>query len=1055
MRRFLLLSFLMAFSVMVFAQTRTVTGTILDETGAPVPFASVTEKGTNHGVAADANGTFSINARTGTVLIITAAGFGSREITVGSGSTANITLTKGEGQEIEEVVVTAMGIKRSQKALGYAVSEVPPTSVLQKSEPDLLKGLQGKVPGVDIRTSQGTPGAGTRIQIRGNSSFGLETQPLIVVDGVPYSNETITTSSQTSGGTAYGSGLANLDPNDIESMSVLKGVAASALYGSRASRGVIVITTKSGAAKKGENPININYRTGYSIEKIANLPKYQNSYGTGSQFNYSNSNGSWGPKFGWRDSIPAWPEYLAAYPKLFSATGQTPYRAYPDNVNELFKTGLVSENSIGVNGGNENTSFSLTASNLAHKGYVENSRYDRNNIGVGGQTKYKKLTVGGNLSYVRSKQRGGYFGENQVDGAASQFARSLFLGRNWDLSLPYQDANGKPLTPVGNAQFDNPHWAAYNNVATTIEDRIVAGARAAYKFNNWIEATYNIGVNTKDLTRDEITQEYSRAANGLGRIVNDLYKAQELESVLMLLLNPRISDDVTLDVKLGNNINQRTSRRQVNQGLDFIVPGIYNLVNTATKSFADDSRSKRRIVGNFADVTIGYRNFAFLNATGRYDMTSTLPYKNAKYFYPSLSGSFVFSDAFKLKSDILNYGKVRAGWARAGNDANPHLTEDVFGINSNNFLGLPRTSRSSLVTDPNLTPEFTTEVEAGLDLAMFKRRFNLDFTVYDKKSTNLIYAISLPSSTGYGSFYTNIGEISNKGVEIGATITPVQTDDITWDIRGAFTKNKNMVVSLTEGLDRTALRGVLTGITPYLEPGYPFGYLRGEKVDRDDKGNVLINPATGGMIIALEEGMVGDPNPDFKLGLSTGFRFKGLFMNALFDWTQGGDIYSVTLSSLLGRGVTMDTWDREKSAVIPGVYGDPNTHEPILVNGQTVPNQTRITVNDLYFSPNATTGATFAINTATEMNIYDATVYRLREVTLGYDIPKSVYNKLGVKGATISFSGRNLWHLAPNVPKYSNFDPEVSSFGSSSTQGIELSAAPTTRRFGVNLSVNF
>ncbi len=1039
---------------LAFSQVKTVQGTVMDESAMPVPFASVTVKGGKTGVAANAEGKFTIQVAKDAVLVVSATGFTTVEAVV-KGDTLNVVLEKGEGQIIEEVVVTAMGIKRVDKSLAYSVSKVDPGTLLQKSEPDLLKGMQGKVPGVDIRSSQGTPGAATRIQIRGNSSFGLENQPLIIVDGVPYSNDQVTTSIQTSGGSAYGSGIANLDPNDVESFSVLKGAAAAALYGSRGSRGVVLITTKSGSAKKGARDVNVTLNSSYSVEKIANLPKYQNTYGAGANFFYQNANGSWGPKFGTLDSIPAWPEYLKAYPNLFSPTGKTPYRAYPNNVKELFQTGRVMENSIGVNGGSGNTTFALTISNLLHKGYVENSSYGRNNIGVGGQTKYKNLTVGANLSYMSSKQVGGFFGENQVDGAASQFARSLFLARNWDLSLPYQDANGKPLTPNGGSQFDNPHWAAYNNIAQTNEERTIMGVRLGYKINSWIDAMYNLGYNNYVLNRSERTQEFSRAANGLGRIVEDRYVSKELESTFMLLFSPKISNIFTLDAKVGNNINQREPSRKVNTGLDFIVSGTYNLKNTATQSFDRDKRSYRRIVGFFAEATLGYKNYAFLTVTGRNDITSTLPYKNASYFYPSFAGSFVFTDAFGIKSNILNYGKIRASWARVGNDADPWNGEDTYTLLSN-FTALPRATRGSTTIDPKLTPEFTSEVEGGLDLTLFDRRVNIDFTAYSKRSTNLIYAVSLPASTGYDNFYTNIGEITNKGVEIGLTGKIVRTKDFNWTVRGAFTKNKNMVVRLVDGLERVSLDEVLTSITPYLEPGKPFGYLRGTKVIRDEAGNPLINPSTGGMVVANDQGMVGDPNPDFKLGLSTGLNYKGIFMNALFDYTKGGDIYSVTISSLLGRGVVADTKDREASFVIPGYYIDMNTKKALLDgNGNKIPNQTRITANDLFFSPNANNGATYAINTATEFNIYDATVYRLREIVLGYEIPKSLYKNIPISKATISVSGRNLWYLAPNVPESTRFDPEVSSFGSSDTQGIELSTAPTTRRFGINLNVVF
>ena len=1046
------LCMLCLFATTAFSQTRAITGIVRDAKGDPVPFASIKIKGGKTGVSADANGQFTINAKQGDVLVVSATDITAKEITVGAGNTVDVSVVRSQAS-LSEVVVTASGIRRQDKALGYAISKVDPDALLQKSEPDMLKGLQGKVAGVDIRSSQGTPGAATRIQIRGNSSF-QSTQPLIIVDGVPYSNTQLTTSSQTSGGTAYGSGIANLDPNDIASMNVLKGVAASSLYGSRAAAGVVVITTKSGSASRGKKGVGINVRSSVSWENVANLPKYQNDYGTGSQFGYSNSNGSWGPAFKSLDSIPAWPDYKAAYPELFPSAN-IKYRAYPNNVKDLFKTGMLYENSVGLTGGDDKSSVALTLSNLSQSGYVENSDYGRNNIGLGGQTKLKDwITVGGNFSYTRSKQKGGYFGENQVDGASSLFARTLFLGRNWDLNLPYQDKTGKPLTPNGGGQFDNPRWAALNNVATTFEERTIAGARAEVKVNSWIKINYNFGANTSTINRKEVTEINSRAASGLGRLIVDNYRLQELESVLLLTLNPKLNEDFDLRVILGNEINQRTTTREVNQGDQFIVPGLYTLPNTKTQAFGTDAYSRRRLLGYYTDITLGYKNYAFLNVSGRVDKSSTLPVKNNTYFYPQASLSLVFTDAFNLKTNWLDFGKVRASWARVGNDANPNSIEDVFVVGTN-FLGQPTASRSGTTYDPNLTPEFTNEIELGTNLSFWKRRINLDLSVYRKISTNLIAPVSLPESAGYTQLYTNFGEISNKGIEIDLTVRPIQTKSFSWDIHGAFTKNKNIVVKLKEGIDRFATGGVLTSISPYFEAGMPYGYLRGTKSLRDADGNLLINPATGGMIVADDQGMIGDPNPDYKLGITNSFSFKGFFLNALFDMTKGGDLYSVTVTSELGRGVTQDTKDRETSWVIPGVYGDPNTKQAILVGGKTVPNQTRITTNDLYFSPNANNGATFGINTATEWNVYDATVYRLREVTLGYELPKKLFKKLPFNTVTVSMSGRNLWFLAPNFPKYSNFDPEVNSYGATNIQGIELSAAPTTRRYGVNLNVTF
>jgi TonB-linked SusC/RagA family outer membrane protein len=1074
MKRTLLLVLSILPALILFAQNRTITGKVTNKDGKPVPFATVTVKGTTTAVSSDVNGNYSIQAPANSTLVFSAASFQALEVNIGTRTSVDAAITASG--DLSEVVVTALGIRKADKALGYSIAKVDPNSLLQKSEPDMLKGLQGKAAGVDIRSSQGTPGAATRIQIRGNSSFFGDNQPLIIVDGIPYSNDQVTTSNQTTGGTAYSSGISNLDPNDIASMNILKGSSAAALYGSRASNGVIVITTKSGSAARSRKGSEVTYSSSFSLENIANLPAYQNLYGTGANFLFSPaSNGSWGAPFGSNhtfglDSVPNFPTYQAAYPELFPSSGRIAYRAFPDNVKNLFRTGTVVENSIGFNGGDDKNSIALTASNLSQRGYVVNSSYDRTNVGIGGSTRTSfGLTVRGNFSYARSTQKGGYFGENQVGGAASMFARSLFLGRNWDTGLPYADKAGNNLTWNGGGQFDNPLWSAYHNTANTYEERYIAGIHADININKWIRLDYNIGSNVNTLNRREITELSSRAAEGLGRIVLDNYRNQEIESNALLTLSPNIHKDFSFRAVIGNSVNQRTATRQIATGNRFITAGIYTLGNTAQQIFGPvvagapvpslgDNYQRQRLIGVFGDVTIGYKNFAFIEATGRNDWASTLPISSRSYFYPSVSGSFVFTDAFNMHSNILDFGKVRAGWAKVGRAALPYSLDNVYVLGVN-FLGQPTASVSNSANDPNLKPEFTREVEIGTQLSFLKRRIELDVAWYNKNSTNLIAPISIPSSSGYAQFYTNYGKINNTGIEIDLTVKPIQTRDFTWSIHGAFTRNRNIVKELIAGVDRLLLRGVLSGasnINPYLEPGLPFGYLRGNKVFRDSAtGAILINPATGGMIVKNDQEMVGDPNPDYKLGVTNTFSYKGFFLSALFDMTKGGDIYSVTVSSLLGRGVTLDTRDRLSNWIIPGVYGDPATGKAILVGGKPIPNTTSITTNDLYFSPNSTNGATFAINTATEWNVYDATVYRLREVTLGYEIPKSMFKKLPIGSATISLSGRNLWYLAPNFPKYTHFDPEVNSFGSTSTQGIELSAAPTTKRYGVNLKVTF
>jgi TonB-linked SusC/RagA family outer membrane protein len=1052
MKKELLLWLLLCTGVLnAVAQTRSISGRVTDaKDGSALPGVTVVVKGTTRGVFTAGDGSYKISADNGATLVFSFVGYLTKEASVGSSNVIDQTL-EADKKQLGEIVVTAVGIKRDEKALGYSLTQVKPDQILQKSEPDMLKGLQGKVAGVDIRASQGTPGAATRINIRGNTSFFGNNEPLIIVDGIPYNNDQVTTSAQTSGGGAYSSGLSSLDPNDIASMNVLKGAAAAALYGSRASNGAIVITTKSGSAGRSKKGLEVTYSSSLAFERVAGLPKYQNDYGAGSLFRYGNANGSWGPKFGTLDSIPAWSDYLNAYPELFSSTGKTPYKAYPNNVKDLFRTGSIFENSVSANGGDEKSSVSITASYLNQDGYVPSSSFNRASLSIGGQTKLNMgLTVSGSFAYSRSNQIGSPFGENQVDGAASSFARNLFLARNWNIAgLPYQDANNRPVSPLG-TQFDNPLWSFKHNTITTNTDRYVAGIKFGYNVGDWLGLSYQIGTNTNNLFRREVTDIGSRAAEGLGRIVEDNYQFQEIESNLIATITPRLkSEDFDLKAIVGHNVNQRTKRDRLFLGNEIVSPGVYTLDNTKTVLPNGGVYTQRRLWGIFADVELGYKNWAFLSVTGRNDWSSTLPSNNRSYFYPSVSGSFVFTQAFNLQSKVLTFGKIRASWAKVGRDADPYSLQNVFRLNSP-ITGVSGVIQSPTANNPNLKPEFTRDWEVGTTLEFYDRRIGLDFALYNRKSSNQIAPITLPGSSGFTQFYENFGEISNKGFEVDLNVVPIKTKDFTWTIHWVFTKNRSEVVSLLPGVDRIPLFNVLNTISPYLEAGKPFGYLRGTVDYRDDKGNLLINPTTGLLIRNTEQQMIGDPNPDFKTGVNMSFNYKGIFLNALFDLTRGGDMYSVTTSSLLGRGVTQDTKDRETGYVIPGYYGDANTGKPILDSkGDKIPNTTNVSLREMYF------GESFAINSATEWNVYDATVYTFRELAIGYDFPKSMFNRTPIGGLTVTLTGRNLWYVAPYFPKYSNFNPDTNSFGNTTTQGIELSSAPTTRRFGVNLKVSF
>jgi TonB-linked SusC/RagA family outer membrane protein len=1047
----------------LFAQTKVITGTITSAVAGEgaIPGVTVVVKGTTIGTITDVNGKYTLAVpANATTLVFSYIGMKSLEVQIGNRSVIDGVM-QSDLIGLDEVVVTAVGIQRSSKSVGYSVSTVSADKTQAKSEPDMLKTLEGKVPGVEIRVGQGAPGAAAKVTIRGSSSFYGTNEPLIVVDGVPYSNDQVETSDMETGtGGAYSSGLSTLDPNNIETLTVLKGSAAAALYGSRASNGVILITTKSGKGGEGNRGLEVTLTSSIAKETIANLPDYQNTYGTGSNFNYSaGSNGSWGSRFDSQDSVPVWSDYLAIFPQLFPSSGNMKYQAQPNNVKDLFQTGTIYENSLSVAGGDAKNSFSSTASSLNQEGYIPESSFNRYSISVGGRSKLNNgLNVGGNVSYSSTKQVGGFFGENQFSGAATSFARTLFLGRTWDMKLPYENPqNGWPVSAL-TSQFDNPLWSYRHNKITTNTDRTVAGLNMDYNINSWINLSYSLGVNNMQMNRKEVTDIGSRAAANTGEIKEDTYLKREIESSLLLTLAHQLGNDFSVKAILGNNVNQRMTKRQAYDGKVIMVPGVYDIANTrdVVPLTNGANLTKRRLFALFADVSLSYKTWLFLNLVGRNDWSSTLPKENRSYFYPAVSTSFLFTEALGIKSDILSAGKLRVSYAEVGNDADPYSLSDVF------YLGDPFNGKFTLTTpntrnNPNLKPERSAETELGTELQFFNGRIGLDFTWYNKLSKDMIAPVPVPSASGYYYKYLNFGEMRNRGIEIGLTLVPVHlSNGLKWDIYTSFTKNKSEVVSLREGIERLNLANLNLndGLTPVIEPGYAYGSFRGSYALRDDNGNLIIDPVTGFPYKAPDNKIIGNPNPTFIMGVTNTISYKGITLSALWDWKQRGDLYSVTINSELGRGVTKDTEDREHGWIIPGVYGDA---QGVLLkdgSGNPIPNHTGINTNDLYFYGGGNE-TTFAINSAAEFLIYDGTVYRLREVSIGYDLPKKWIQKAKIGRINISLTGRNLWYFAPNVPTHTNFDPEINNYGSSNIQGIDFSCAPTARRYGLNLKVTF
>ncbi len=1130
MKKLSLVLMLVLCAVGVALAQRTVSGKVTDAGGEPLIGASILVKGTSTGTVTDVDGTYSLTVPDGgTILVFTYTGFSTQEVTLGASNVVDVTMAEA-AEQLSEVLVTAIGIQREKKALGYAASDVSSDQITQRSEPDPVRTLAGKVPGVNIQAGGGAPGQNTKINIRGNSSLTGNTQPLFVVDGIPFDNS-INATTNTAGGTQYSNRAFDIDPNNIESITVLKGAAAAALYGSRATNGVIVITTKTG--KKKNKGLEVSYNTSYSIETLGSLPEYQNVYTQGSNQNYNGGFiGNWGAPFPehvdrlnaqygtpysktyatYKDAngvTQSYPEGTVPHPLVFPTSygdGQGYDDAFPEllwkdangniirnsggqalampvplrsyNIFEpFFQDGHLAENSISINAGGEGSSLSATVSRMDNEGIVPNSKASRTSLSFGGNAALTNgLIVSGNMNYVNTTQSnppvgGSVFTDYGATGdQASIYSRIYYLPRNFDLNqtnpegIPYPFENPINGNNVFYRALDNPLWLTKYHRYTSNLNRAFGFLALSYDVLPWLNLTARGGMNSYTDNR----RSYSRPGgvddpNG-GIWTEDLTNT-EIDFNYLTTITPDIGETFDLRFIAGLNLNQRSLNRRYVRG-DGIITASLPLTSATTTQLVDRDFSRRqRLYAVYADVQLGYKGYAYLGITARNDWTSTLPQGNNNYFYPGVNASFVFTDALGISSNTFGYGKIRAAWTQVGNEATPYQTATTYRFNdtynSPNGSKVNRATLGNTLGNPNLVNELTTEIEFGTDLRFFRNRVGIDFTWFKRNSVDQITRAFLPRSTGFVDAVVNAGEIENKGIEVGLDLTPIRTaSGFDWNVYVSFSRIKSLVVDAGPGGD-IIIGGPYGGLSTVHRTGFPYGQILGSANARTEsfdengnyigKGELLVDPIEGLTIFLPESQVIGDPNPDFIMGIINTFSFKGISLRTLFDWRQGGDLFSSTAGSLLLRGMLKFSEDREGLRVIRGVQGDPQTYEPIKdENGNFIQNTTTLTSFAYHFSNG------FGSYGADETNVYDATVIRLRELSLSYDFPKKLMEKTPFGSLRLSVSGRNLWFYAPNMLKDSFLDPEVlGENADSNSQGFEYGATPNTRRFGVNLSVTF
>ena len=1054
MCRILLGSWLLSllFCLPLMAQDVAVSGRVTSsDDGTTLPGVSIQLKGTTRGTTTDAEGQYRINVPANSRLVFSFIGFGSEEVTVGNQTTIDVKLLSGL-QNLNEVVVTAQGIERDKRSLGYSTQEVSGALLQQKSEPTLLNSLQGKLAGVSITGASGAPGASTNINIRGITSFNGSNQPLIVVDGIIFNND-VNNTQNTLFGTQPANRLNDINPDNIESLNVLKGPAAAALYGSRASAGAIIITTKSGRNQNNKTEVTIT--SSYNVQDVYGIPRFQNDYGQGANNLFvNNSNNSWGPAF------------VGGPTSITNLQGQArPYQAYPNNVTDFYRQGRILQNTASIAGGDANRNFLLSFGNTSQGGISPNTKFVRTNIQLSGETKLTNgLKISGTANYVQSVQKGVSGGNG-----GSAFGQLTRIPRSYDLTNePFTDANGRSI--YFSSTILNPYWTVNNSLEDGQVDRFFGNFTISKDIFPWLNVLYRVTGDTYT-DRKKFTEAIGSARTPLGSVSQGSSFFSEINGDLIInaRTNKFFLEGLTANLLLGNNINQRKAQDVFAVGASLTIPGYYNINNASVFTGSSETSSLRRLVGYYGQASFGYKDYLYLELTGRADQSSTLPTTSNLYFYPSAALSFIPTEAFKIQSDVLSYAKVRANLARVGRDADPYLLNSVyassgFGNNVANItfplsiggVNIPGFDIGGRIGSQNITPEFVTSGEIGINLGFFQNRIGIDAAVYETRSTQQIFNVAVAPSSGFDTRTTNVGVLKNRGFEFMLTGTPIRSNGFKWDLALNYTLNRNNVESIIEGVTQSVINGnSFIGISPSIFIGQPYGVIVGTAYSRvqstdatkpnydatgQNAGQIVINPLTGQFAPGVAGQVTSNLQPRYTVGLNNTFSYKGLALQVLVDTRQGGQIHTFGGVDVRSNGMLYVTGiDRDQPRILPGVIAITGTDGKVTgyrPNNIQLPAQT-------YWGGLGGLGS--------EAGTFDATNYRLREVSLSYALPKTLLAKSPFGQASLGVSGRNLFFYAPGYFA----DPEVNTQGAGNIQGLDLSGQPNTRNYGVNVRLTF
>ncbi len=1082
MRKILtLLPMLVLCSVLAFAQTKVLTGKITDDKGQALSFATIRQKGSNQGVAADADGNFSIKVKTGDVLVISANGVQQKEITVGESTSLNIIMDR-KSSAMTEVVVTALGQTQNKAKVGYATQTFNTAAINKNGVGGALDGLEGKIAGADI-SNTGGPGSSTKVVLRGYGNIfgtGSSNQPLYVIDGVPMSDETYQGSINGTDGADYGNAMNNINPNDIESITVLKGTAASSLYGGLAKNGAIMITTKKGHAGK----LRIEYSGSANMSKVGKLPDYQHEFGQGwGGVFVLDENGSWGPKLDGQQRL--WGSIVDNSQLI------KPFSAIKDPLKQFYVTGHEYNNTLAVSGGTDITRFYFSYGNLTSNGIIpENGNFqERNTFSLRTNSTFGAFTINTSLNYVAQALKVPNTGQQSSSGGG---VYESLLQIPVDIPIKdFRDINNKFFN-VNNfftPYAENPYFGLINNGNQQKLDRIFGNIDLGYKFFDFLSAEIRVGTDvTNARTFEWKNSAYAQPGSWTGPGAtnpegfprtpdfggvtqgSDYYGLVNADAILKF--SKDLGRDFSLDALVGGNFYTTTQRSEVTAVTNLVVPGFYNLSNTSVPPVTTDGSSQRRRIGAYGQATLGWKDQLYLTGNIRNDWSSTLPINANSIFYPGGDLSWIASKLIPPNS-TLSYLKLRAAYGRTGSDPDPYQTQSRLGTGNVNlgfgsltvpFNGVSGYGLSTQINSQNLKPIFTDELELGAEARFLKDRIGLDATVYDKRTKGQIFAVPIAPSTGFATLVQNLGTVQNKGIELSLNVTPIKTRDFQWNFTYVFSRDWNKVLNLQGASQDPLLFGFSSAIDAEMRAvvGKTVASIYDGVPQKTPNGQLVVNPATGFTIpnttpldkFGNTKGYYGTALYTYQMGFTNTFAYKDFALSFSLDFRYGGIMYSNTanLDLFVGNGIATTYNDRRPfiipNSVVATSSGGQNGYAPntTYIGGSTS-GQSDLTYN-AYSESNSFSAQ------ADAQRLIDRSFLKLRDINLSYSLPRAWAAKVTASSASLGVYGRNFLLWTPKNNVY--VDPEATN-GGNDLQGEygEISSTPLTKSYGLILKVVF